>query len=117
MPDVKLVPVQLDRERNIRVDFNALELAEELTGKDLMGGELDNPRVGDVKKIVFAFLKHEDPELTLDAVGGMLHPGNINEVTAALKEAMRSETRKAAAADDAAEEASESGKAESASTS
>lgn len=88
-PNVKLVPVVLDRTRHLLMDLNALCEAEELTGKNFMQDESwDQLSFRDVRSLAFACLKHEDPELTPEQLGRSLHPGNIEVITQALQTAM-----------------------------
>lgn len=111
---VKLAPIDLDRRRHLRMDFNALAVAEEIAGKSFIAkGAWDNIGARDVRALLYGCLKHEDASLTLEAVGGMLHTGNIGEVMAALKsvidEAMPEPAEDGAAGDG---EGEEPGKAE-----
>lgn len=86
---VRLIPIVLDKGRNLRLDFNAIATAEELTGKNILAaGALTEPSARDVRALLFAMLKHEDANLTLEDVGAMLHPGNVLAVTQAIKAAI-----------------------------
>lgn len=82
---VPVVKVILDKERTMRLDLNALEAFEDLTGKQMheMG---DKPKVKDLKALVWASLLHEDEQLTIKQVGAMVHVGNLEEMTQAVTE-------------------------------
>lgn len=77
------VAITLDRERHLLLDFNALTVAEELTGRNFLLQETWNTlSARDVRALLFACLKHEDADLTLDQVGslvGLLNADAISE--------------------------------------
>ncbi len=78
----KQVAITLDRERHLLLDFNALILVEDLTKRDFAQAEAwEKLGFRELRALVFVCLTHEDPELTLEAVGKMLHPGNIGYVS------------------------------------
>lgn len=84
-PTVKII---LDKERRLLFDFNALAQMEKVTGKSFLSGELwDNLSATDVRALVWAGLLDEDPEITLEEVGKMLHMGNAMKMLEAVKEA------------------------------
>lgn len=94
---IRPVPIELDRPRRLIVDLNAIDLAEELTGRNLLDlaawRDLD---AGALKRLVYACLVRDDEEtrdeaepLTLEQVGAMLHPGNLRETLDALLTAAR----------------------------
>ena len=80
-PEAKIV---LDRERTLRCDMHAMRLFKNATGISLLRGELhelqDNVAEDNVAELVWAFLVHEDAELTIDAVAKLLHPGNLVDI-------------------------------------
>lgn len=84
--------VMLDRERHMRLDFYALALAEEKTGRNMLTGEgwgfqardrEGNPtgepakrlNATEISTLIWACLVHEDPELTVEDVRKMLSLG------------------------------------------
>ena len=77
---VPVVEVELDRVRHLRCDLNAMVAYERASGRrmETMGG---NPSMEDVLILLWACLIHEDRELTVEAVGGMVHAGNLAEVS------------------------------------
>jgi len=83
-----VVSIQLDRPRNLRITFNTLVEIEQETGKSIMDRatwlELG---VRDLRIILWAALKHEDPSLTIDDVGRMLGPQNMEDVANAIGKA------------------------------
>jgi len=86
-PTAPEVAISLDRERHLRFDFNAVRYFEKETGKNLMAsGVLTNLSGTDMVVLLWACLRHEDKDLTIDDVGGMVHFGNIGLVSGALAE-------------------------------
>ena len=98
MTKIPRVPVELDRTRHLVVDLNAIDVAEELTGRNLLDlaawRDLDG---GALKRLIYACLLRDDEDtrkegeepLTLEAVGAMLHPGNLRTMLDALLAAAR----------------------------
>lgn len=82
VPEVK---INLDKERTMRLDLNALETFEETAGKELKDFK---GSIKDIKAMVWSSLMHEDAELTLDQVGKLVHLGNLDAVTSAIEELM-----------------------------
>lgn len=77
-PPVPEAKITLDRERTLRCDMYAMRLFKEKTGISLLRGELgSNVSEDTIAELVWAFLFHEDEELTIDAVAKMIHPGNM----------------------------------------
>jgi hypothetical protein len=79
----------LDRERTLRCDLQAMRLFKQETGLSLLKGELTSEVIqGDMETLVptllWAFLKHEDADLTVDHVASLLHPGTFLLVTEAV---------------------------------
>jgi len=81
------VNIVLDRERRLKLDLNALEEFEKVSGKSLsdLGDGVDTVTM---KYLIWATLLHEDPDLTPHDVGAMIHIGNLSRVQAALEELM-----------------------------
>jgi hypothetical protein len=81
-PTVPIVEIELDKLRHLRMDFNALAKVEEVTGKSFLNGvSWQNMTVRDYRALLWACLIHEDPELTLEDVGAMVHVGNVDYIT------------------------------------
>lgn len=85
-----LIPIELDRPRRLRFDFNAFAAYEEATGKNVLAGDLqaDLSSVRGLRALLWAALLHEDPELTQQQVGAMLHLGNLTEMTGRVQAAL-----------------------------
>lgn len=81
-----MVTITLDKERHLHFTLNSLELIEDLTGVsiDKIG---DNMNMKLLKAIIYAGLKHEDSELTLESVGEMIGFEDIEKVSKAIAEA------------------------------
>lgn len=80
--------VTLDKERVLRLDFNALALAEEKTGRNLMSAEgWKGLTARDYRTLIWSCLVHEDPDLTIEQVGASMRAGkSADAVTKALWE-------------------------------
>jgi hypothetical protein len=64
---VKPVPIMLDRERHMVMDFVAMDAFEDVTGLSAWGREAWDGRPRNVVALIWAALLHEDPDLDLDA--------------------------------------------------
>ncbi len=86
---IKPIPITLDKPRTLFYDFNAFIELEELYGdmKSVFGG-LENLKVKVIRDMIWAGLLHEDENLTPQQVGKMLYPGNIEEISAKITEAV-----------------------------
>lgn len=73
------VIICLDRPRTMILDFNALAMIEELTGKSLTGGGFSDFTMKDIRDIFYACLAHEDADLTPERVGEWMQPGHLAE--------------------------------------
>jgi hypothetical protein len=79
--------VTLDRERTLRLDFNAMCKAEELSGRNFMDAATWRAlNARDYRALAGACLVDEDPSLTLEQVGRMMTFNRESEVSAALLE-------------------------------
>lgn len=77
-PEITIV---LDRPRKLIYDFNALAAYEEATGKNVLaGGITANMTIRDLRALIWAGLIADDPELTVEQVGRLLHLGNLADV-------------------------------------
>jgi len=82
--------VVLDRPRHLFVDLNALEKAEELTGKNMLDiRSWPNLTAKDWKALIWACLLRQDDEVTLELVGACVHPGNLKYVQDKVYEAVK----------------------------
>jgi len=78
-----MVPIELDKPRNLLLDLNAMVLFEKATGKNLWeAGEKFSAT--DFRALLWACLQHEEPTLLPSDVGRMIHAGNMRQVTDAL---------------------------------
>lgn len=85
-----LIPIELDRPRRLRFDFNALASYEEATGTSVLGDGLEKSlgSATNIRALLWAALLHEEPELTQQQVGAMMHLGNVNELSEKLRDAI-----------------------------
>lgn len=87
-PTVNAVKVELDKERTLRFDFNAMARFEEVTGMNSFLMDWKKINAIQMRALMWACLVHEDPALTLDQVGSMLHSGNSKVIGSKLMEAI-----------------------------
>jgi hypothetical protein len=81
------VKISLDRERTLKFTLNTLVDVEERLGHSL--SELgDKISIKTMRTLLHAGLKHEDKELTEEAVGELISLDNIGEVQKALTAAL-----------------------------
>ncbi|WDU84207.1 hypothetical protein [Caloramator sp. Dgby_cultured_2] len=86
---VKMIPIQLDKERHLKFDLNAFAELEELYGD--FQTAMDAMSKGSIKAIramLWAGLIHEDEKLTIKQVGSMIDMTNINEIVSAISKAI-----------------------------
>lgn len=82
---MKPIPIELDKERNLLLDLNAMAEFEDLTNKNLFNLGTDFS-ASDVRALLWACLVHEDEGLTLRDVGGMIGPGNMEYIVQKLEQ-------------------------------
>lgn len=96
--DIKLKPVKvkLDKERNLKYDFNAFAEIEEKFGTVQKAlDELNKQKMRAIRTILWAGLIHEDEKLTERQVGAMFTLGDIGEIVSPLMEAITAALPKA----------------------
>jgi hypothetical protein len=82
------IPIELDRERTLIISLNALIQFKAMTGIDLVNsGKGVDFSVEQLRTFLWLALKHEDADLTEEAVGEMIRLDNLNYVTGKLAEA------------------------------
>lgn len=85
------VNIELDKPRTLRYDLNALAELEDATGLDV--GEIEklaqSGKLGMkfIRAFLWAGLIHEDAELTIKGVGGMVDLDNMQEISEVLAQA------------------------------
>lgn len=89
----KTVPIQLGgKTRNLKYGFNALVDLEETLGvsiQDMMKMFASGAKLGDLRAILWAGMKHEEPGLTPEAVGDMIDgPDDFKAIAEAVRAAM-----------------------------
>lgn len=84
------VPLKLDRERTLRLDFNAFCALKKATGENPFKGAFWSD-MGDpmrVRVTLWAALLHEDKTLTEEQVGDMIPVARLGEIVVAIGEAV-----------------------------
>ena len=86
-----LVTIQLDKERHLKLTLGGMREYFELTGKDILskGINLFELPPGDLQKLFWVCLKHEDKELTEEAVGELFDAKNVVDSSMLLLEAIK----------------------------
>jgi hypothetical protein len=76
----KTVSISLDRERLMKLDFNAMSTFEDITGETLfsIGDKMSQAR--NIRAIIFACLKSAKEEITLEEVGEFIDIENLQYV-------------------------------------
>jgi len=88
-----LVPITLDKKRNLLLNLNAMVSFEDVTGRNLLQGiAIGDMSTKDLRALLWACLIHEDKELTLEQVGEMIHAGNMTDIFTKLTEAWEAAT-------------------------
>lgn len=83
LPDVPLTIG--DKTFHLCFDFNALALAEELTGLNLLQSlDLQNLTVVKYRALLYSTLLKENPKITIEEVGQMVNIGTLPAITLAL---------------------------------
>lgn len=85
-----LVPIVLDRPRNLLLSFGGMIALKKKTGKDLFDPKTTEALAKDIGMedmiaLTWACLIHEDRDLTLEDVGFLIHIGNIDLIMEALE--------------------------------
>ncbi len=81
--------LELDRPRKLRYGMGALILIEELTGKAITQLDMQNIKIGDLAKILYAGLYNDDKALTVEKVVDLIDEhSDITTVSEKLGEAM-----------------------------
>ncbi len=96
---VKRVPITLDKDRTMLIDWNAMFVIEEkisarrgsvwVSMQDL--GDVTKLSIADMRTVIWGALVHEDESLTERQVGAMVHMGNSGYVCDKLAEAFDQE--------------------------
>lgn len=86
------VSIQLDKQRNLRFDLNAMAAYEEATGKSAFSIG-DDINAKSIRALLWASLIHEDEELTIEQVGSMIHTGNMTDITNKINQLVQSSTK------------------------
>lgn len=80
------VPIELDKPRNLLLNLNAMAAFEEATGKNMLKA-MGNLSASDFRALLWACLKQEDKELTLEQAGELIDIGNMEYLVNKLSEA------------------------------
>ncbi len=82
LPRVKLILGGV--ERHPVFDYNAIVQAEAVTGINLLTAIVDDVTATKLRGLLWASLLPESPDITIDAVGKLITPGNIGTIHSAL---------------------------------
>lgn len=85
-----MVAIQLDKARNLRFGTNAIVQAEELLGFRITEMQARTAGMTELRILLWAGLKHEQKDLTLDEAGDLLDEAeDFKELGDKLKEALQ----------------------------
>jgi hypothetical protein len=77
--------VMLDIERVLRMDFNALAKAEEVTGKNMLNADTwRDMRATDYRALAWACMLDHYPDITIEQVGKLITPKKEPLISSAL---------------------------------
>lgn len=80
MAEITTVQIELDKPRTLKLTLNAMIRFEKDTGKSFFQANKDMS-IEELRKVFWLCLLHEDPDLTEDQVGEMIHLGNLQYVS------------------------------------
>jgi len=84
----KTVTINLDKERHLTLNLNAMVAFEKATGKSLFQPDsLKEMTASDIRALLWACMLQEEPALTLEQVGAMITFDNMAEVNQAIAKA------------------------------
>lgn len=87
---IKPVTISLDKERTLVFDLNAFAELEDVYGEiDEALNAIGRGSIKAVRAVLFSGLVHEDETLTVKSVGKLVTLKNLQEVSAALTEAIK----------------------------
>ena len=79
------VAITLDKPRHMLLDLNAMVSFEEQTGKNMLNGSISaSLSATDLRALLWACLKADDPSLTLEQVGSLITADNMAGIAQAL---------------------------------
>ena len=81
--------ITLDREREIRYDFNAIAELEDVSGCGVQDLMKKKQTLGATRRMLWAGLLGDDPDLTLQGAGSLITSKNLKMVSAACTEALK----------------------------
>ncbi len=86
----KGIPISLDRERRLIINFNTLVDLEEEYGdiSKALNIMASKPTLKDVRKLLYLMLKEEDSSLTEEKVGTLIDINNLNKIYTAFGDAI-----------------------------
>lgn len=77
-----VVQITLDRERYLKFNLAAFMAFEQATGKNIFRDDIwEDMSATDIAYLLWAALKHEDKELTVEKVAEMVDVSNMEEIT------------------------------------
>ena len=77
---VPLIPIMLDKPRNLRFGYNAICDYETVSGERFTNLSKNELTCSQLRVLLWASLRHEDPTLTLEMVGDMMGFSGLSEI-------------------------------------
>lgn len=81
---MKKYTINLDRERELRYDLNAMCAYEDATGKSAFAVGDGGIKASDVRALLWSCLIHEDKSLTQEDIGKYINTKNLGSITDSL---------------------------------
>nr|BDD45775.1 hypothetical protein 4 [bacterium]BDD47214.1 hypothetical protein 7 [bacterium] len=81
------VEIELDKTRQLKFDFNALAEMEDVLQKPITQMNGENIGLKELRALLYAGLKHEEPGLTLDKAGQLIALDRVEKITEKVMEA------------------------------
>jgi hypothetical protein len=82
LPDVELIAG--GKTFHLAYDFNAIVVAEEQTGANLLGSVMGTIDARSLRGLLWASLLKENPDMTIDQAGKLIRPTNIGTIRQAI---------------------------------
>lgn len=86
------VPLELGGKlRHLKLDLNAMASFEEVTGQSLFGAsisDISNMGARALRALIWSCLLHEEPDLTVETVGGWVDINNLADIAMQLNTAI-----------------------------
>lgn len=84
----KNLTITLDRERQLRLDMNAMAEFEELTGRSIFLLQEKLAEARNMRAVLYCAMKSAGEEVTIEQIGSLINFGNLKYVTDTIQKLM-----------------------------